>query len=690
MTRRRRQPASIRGLTSGRHRGHSQMTRRRRRLASVLLAAAFAAVGPLGASPAGAQPEARLDLVAQTPRTADGPAEAVVRVTGEASGLTVRARLHQAVATRSELLAGIKAASPVTPAIAEWEVEPGRLGPVGGALSLIVPDPGPEFRAGVYPLVVELLNPGGMAAAALHTHVLMIPDEGAGVGPMPVALVIDLEAPVAHSPDASARIDQDGLSRALAAAEALAQMPEIPVTVEIDPQLFDALGRIGETAAIATLQAAAADNETLLAPWTPLDVAGWVAAGRADVVLDGFARARTALEAVGIEAGAVSRVGPDRPAATAAWLASAVGAAGFVIDGGSSDPAGSESGRARFVAGPEGSRLPAVEADHTLAALLAASGPETSSTGTGADDIDLSAHHFLAELWRMALAGENGPMVILPPSLDGPIVEAILAGIGTESADLLQPLTAGALLEGLSPDRPIEPDEPGGAEAAPMPPGAERRAEVEQRLRAYESFVAPDDSAAAFLRDLVAAAADRRLTEAGRAELLDAVEQQATAGMGGIELLDRGRITITGRAADFPLTLMNGQSLPVTVALELASEEVDFPPGRRQLASLEPGRNEVLIRVEARSSGDSALDVAVATPEGGIVLDRGTARMRSVGRANWGLMILAAAAAGLAGWWARTVRRARRGPGGGAATVAGTETGFGAGPTAASVPRRVP
>ncbi len=689
MTRRRRQPASIRGPASGRHRGHSQMTRCRRQLASVLLAAAVAASGPLGASPAGAQPEVRLDLVAQTPRTADGPAETTVRVTGEASGLTVRARLHQAVATRSELLAGIRAASPVTPTIAEWEVEPGRLGPVGGDLSLIVPDPGPEFRAGVYPLVIKLLNPGGMAAAALHTHILMIPDEGTGVGSMPVALVIDLEAPVAHSPDASARIDQDGLSRALAAAEALAGAPEVPVTVEIDPQLFDALGRIGETAAIATLQAAAAGNETLLAPWTPLDVAGWVAAGRADVVLDGFARARTALEAVGIKAGAVSRVGPDQPAATAAWLASAVGAAGFVIDAGSSDPAGSEGGRARFVAGPGGSRLPAVEADHALAALLAASGPETSSTGIGADD-DLSAHHFLAELWRMALAGENGPMMILPPSLDGPVVEAVLAGISAESAGLLQPLTAGALLEALSPDRPIEPDEPGGAEAAPMPPGAERRIEVEQRLRAYESLVATDDSAAAFLRDLVAAAADRRLTDDGRAELLDAVEQQATAGMGGIELLDRGRITITGRAADFPLTLMNGQSLPVTVALELASEEVDFPQGHRQLASLEPGRNEVLIRVEARSSGDSALDVAVATPEGGIVLDRGTARMRSVGRANWGLMILAAAAAGLAAWWARTVRRARRGPGGGAATVAGTETGLGAGPTAASIPRRVP
>ena len=694
MTRRRRQPASIRGLAAGQPRGHSQMTRRRRQLASVLLAAAFAAVGPLGTSPAGAQPEARLDLVAQTPRTADGPAAAVVRVTGEARGLTVRARLHQAVATRSELLAGIRAAGPVTPTIAEWEVEPGRTGAASSDLSLIVPDPGADFRAGVYPLVIELLNPGGMVADALHTHILMIPDEGTGVEPMPVALAIDLEAPVAHSPDASARIDQDGLSRALAAAEALAQMPEIPVTVEIDPQLFDALGRIGETAAIATLQAAAAGNETLLTPWTPLDVAGWVAAGRADVVLDGFARARIALEAVGIEAGAVSRVGPDRPAATAAWLASAVGAAGFVIDAGSSGPAGSEGGRARFVAGPEGSRLPAVEADHALAELLASSDPgtsgiETSDPGIDPDDVELIVYRFLAELWRMAMAGENGPMVILPPSLDGPVVEAVLAGIGDESAGLLQPLTAGALLEALSPDRPIEPDEPGGAEAAPMPPGAERRAEVEQRLRAYESLI-PDDSAAAFLRDLVAAAADRRLTDDGRAELLDAVEQQATAGMGGIELLDRGRITITGRSADFPLTLMNGQSLPVTVALELASEEVDFPQGRRQLASLEPGRNEVLIQIEARSAGDSALDVVVATPEGGIVLDRGTARMRSVGRANWGLMILAAAAAGLAAWWARTVRRQRRGPGGGAATVAGTETGLGAGPTAASVPRRVP
>ena len=669
------------------------MRRRSRRLASALLAAALAASGPASIDSAQAQPEARIDLVALTPRTADGPAEATVRVTGGDGGWTIRARLHRAVATRSELLTGIRAMSPVTPMIAEWEVDPGRQGAASGDLSLVVPDPGPEFKAGVYPLVVELLGTSGIVADALHTHILMVPDDSAGVEPMPVALVIDLEAPVAYSPDAGTRIDPDGLSRALAAAEALAGWSEIPVTVEIDPQIFDALGQLGETAAIDALQAAASGRETLLAPWAPLDVAGWVAAGRADVVSDGFARARAALEAVGIEPGAVSRVGPDRPAATAAWLASAVGAAGFVIDGGSSDSASSASGRPRFVAGPGSSRLPAVEADPALAALLAVSDPGTSGAGTsnpetGQDDVELRVHQFLAELWRMALAGESGPIVILPPSLDGPVVEAVLDGIGAEGGALLQPVTAGTLLAALSPDQPIKPDDPDGAEAAPAA-GAERRAGVEQRLRAYESLVAPADAAAAFLRDLVAAAADRRLNDAGRAELLDAVEQRAAAGMGGIELMDRGRITITGRSADLPLTLLNGQPLPVTVALELASDEIGFPQGRRQLAPLEPGRNEVLVRIEARTAGDSAVGVTVATPEGGIVLDRGTARMRSVGRTGWGLMILAAAGAGLAAWWARTIRRARRGPGGEAATVAGTGTGLGAGSTAASIPRRV-
>ena len=663
------------------------MRRRSRKLAAVLLAAAVAAAGPVG-GPARAQPEARIDLVALTPRTADGPAEATVRVTGDDGGWTIRARLHRAVATRSELLAGITAMSPVTPMIAEWEVDRRQPGAVGDDLSLVVPDPGPEFRAGVHPLVVELLAPGGTVADALHTHILMVPDDSTGVEPMPVALVIDLEAPVAYSPDAGTRIDPDGLSRALAAAEALAGRAEIPVTVEIDPQIFDALGQLGETAAIDALQAAASGREALLAPWAPLDVAGWVAAGRADVVLDGFARARAALEAVGIEPGAVSRIGPDRPAATAAWLASAVGAAGFVIDSGSSDSTGSASGRTRFVAGPGGSRLPAVEADSALAALLASSGAGTSRPETGEDDLELRVQQFLAELWRMALAGESGPIVILPPSLDGPVVEAVLAGIGAESTALLQPVTTGALLAALSPDQPIKPNDPDGAEAAPAA-GAERRSEVEQRLRAYESLVAPADSAAAFLRDLVAASADRRLDDAGRAELLDAVEQRAAAGMGGIELMDRGRITVTGRSADLPLTLVNGQPLPVTVALELASDEVGFPQGRRQLAPLEPGRNEVRVRIEARSAGDSAVGVTVVTPEGGIVLDRGTARMRTVGRTGWGLMILAAAGAGLAAWWARTIRRARRGPGREAATVADTGTGLGAGSTAASIPRRV-
>ena len=667
--------------------------RGRRRLAAAFAAAAVAAVvvgavgaGPGRGSPAWAQPEARLDFVAQTPRTAAGPATVTVRVIGEAGGLTIRARLQPAVTTRSELLAGLRA-SPGTPAIAEWEAESSRSDAAAGVIPLVIPDPGSGFGSGVHPLDVELLTPAGMVIDVLRAHVLMISDDGTGAEPMPVGIVVDLEVPVVHSPDAGARIDPDGLERALAAAEALAGRPEMPVTVAVDPETFDALGRTGETDALGALQAAAAGHEALLAPWTPLDVAAWLATGRPDVVLDGFARARAALEAVGIKAGAVSRIGPDQAAATAAWLASSVGAAGFVIDGGLPDPARPRPGQPRFVARPGGSRLPIAAADPVLAALLTSSG-----AGTGQDDVELSVHRFLAELWRMALADETGPVVVLPPDLSGPAVEAVLAGLAGDGSGLLQPLTAGALLETLSPDRPIGPDGDGrdGAEAAGMAAANGQRAEAEQHLSAYESLIAPNGASASFLRDLLAASANRNLGADERAGLLDAVKRQAAAGMRDIRLMGRGGVTITGRDGDLPLTLVNSQSLPVTVALELSSEGLDFPEGRRQLVALDPGRNEVLIRIEARSAGESAVGVAVTTPEGGIVLDRGTARVRSAGLAGWGLMVLAAAVAGLAAWWIRTARPRRRAPGGGAATVAGTETGLGEGSKAASVPRRAP
>lgn len=660
--------------------------RGRRRLVVALIFAAVVVGGPGGGTPAWAQSEARLSLVAQTPRTAAGPAAVTVQVTGDASELTIRARLHHAVATRSELLAGLRT-SPMAPPTAEWEVELGQPGAGGPEVSLVVPDPGPGFGSGVHPLEVELLTAGGTVTDVLRTHVLMIPDEGPGVEPMPVGIVVDLAAPVAHSPDAGARIDPAGLERTLAVAEALDHRTEMPVTVAADPEIFDALSRTGETAALASIQAAAAGNETLLAPWTELDVAGWLAAGRADVVLDGFARARAALEAVGIEAGTISRIGPDRAADTAAWLGANVGATGIVIDGALPEQPGTRLAGPRFVTGPGGNRLPVVEADPALAELLASPG-----TGDSQDGTELSVHLFLAELWRMALASEAGPAVVLPSNLSGPAVEAVLGTLAGDESGLLQPASAGALLAMLSPDRPVRPDEtsPAGVETAGPTQAAGPRAEAEQYLSAYESLIAPNLAATPSLRDLLAASANRSLSAADRVGLLEAVKRQAEAGMRDIGLLDRGGVTITGRAGDLPLTLVNGQSLPVTVALEFSSEGLGFPEGRRQLAVLEPGRNEVLIPIEARSGGVSTVGVAVATPEGGVVLDQTTARVRSAGLAGRGLALLGAAAAGLAAWWIRTARRRPRAPGTDAATVAGAETGLGEGSTAASTPRRVP
>lgn len=659
--------------------------RGRQRLAAALLSAAVAVGGGGGGPTAWAQSEARLDIAAQTPRIAASPATVTVRVTGAAGGLTVRARLHQAVTTRSELLAGLRT-GPVTPMMTAWEIELGRPAPDGRDVLLVVPDPGPGFGSGVHPLEVELLTGSRTAIDVLRTYVLMIPDDPARVEPMPVGIVVDLAVPVAHSPDAGARVDPDGLERALAGAEALARQPEMPVTVAADPEIFDALSRTGETAALASMQAAAAGRETLLAPWTELDVARWLAAGRADVVLDGFARARTALEAAGLEAGTVSRIGSDRVAGTAAWLAANVGATGFVIDDALPEPPGTGLSGPRFAAGPGGSRLPVVEADLGLAALLASPG------GGGQDRIKLSVHLFLAELWRMALAGEPGPVVVLPTSLSGPAVEAVLGALAGDESGLLQPAAAGTLLETLSPDRPVRPDEtsPDGIATGGPALTAGPRAEAEQHLSAYESLIAPNLAATSSLRDLLAASANRNLSADEQAGLLEAVKRQAEAGMRGIGLLDRGGVTITGRSGDLPLTLVNGQSLPVTVALEFSSEGFGFPEGRRPIAVLEPGRNEVLIPIEARSGGGATVEVAVAAPEGGVVLDRTTARVRSAGQAGRGLAILAAAAAGLVAWWIRTARRRGRAPGGGAATVTGAENGLGEGSTAASTPRRVP
>ncbi|MFQ5558642.1 MAG: DUF6049 family protein, partial [Acidimicrobiales bacterium] len=273
----------------------------------------------------------------------------------------------------------------------------------------------------------------------------------------------------------------------------------------------------------------------------------------------------------------------------------------------------------------------------------------------------LGAQQALAELLRLSLRSPvSAGVVVDVTDVDLLTLRLFLAGLDTDS-----PLVPVGVSEVLSlpiarqAGRPVlvEID---STTAPDLTAHVDRRAEVETEVEAYAALVAPNDAVIAPLVDLLRASAAADLTGQQRAAYLDEIESRVSDGMRGFEVIDRGRITLTSRRAEVPLTIVNGQAVPVTVALHLAAAKLDFPEGERREIVLTPGVNEVPIVVDTRASGDSAIAVRITTPDDAMELTSSTVRVRSTAISGLGLLISIAALAVLVSWWARSTIARRR------------------------------
>ena len=535
-------------------------------------------------------------------------------------------------------------------------------------------------------------------------------------GPAPsddlaVAVVVDLRLPPAHSPDGGATFDQASLDRVLDIAQVLIDRPDVPLTVSLSPETLDALALIGDDESLSVLLAAVDGRQILVSSWTSIDVDGWIAAGRADVVTDGLDRGHDTLAWAGLEASTVMRSDspPTAPAVTAI-AGPATGVSAFVGE------------MLPWTSGP-----PILAVDAVSPVTLAVD----SSMGTRplvlVDSLLAVALKFLeaelgmrsvhAELLRMAAEDARKAVVVpvaahVEPSLSwqafsimrtapldgdsGPVdtTEVVVTRRGSSwssPAEGIEPTALARLLDLIVADnslRPVTLDEvlaqvpPVGALRVtladpPSDPGdfgmyLARRTQVEQRLQAYESFLGDDALTAEPLRTLLAISAGQHLTTGERAEFLDAVDQQVTQGVTGLDLLGRGPITVTERRADLPVTLVNDRPTPVTVALELTSDGLEVTPGARPVFTLAPGRNDLAVPVEADASGRASIQVTVTTPDpaGTITLAAGSLSVRFADAEGLGLLILVWAAAAVAAWWVHSLRKRSRVVADGGGTVA--------------------
>ena len=677
------------------------------RLARILARAAFAALTVvasawstnLSQAQDGADRDPRafvLDLVAQTPATAEDPAAVTVRIDegDRPVDAVLQARLYPPVASRAELW-DAATGRPATPESSSWIVEsfgPDRPPDEGTSVTVVVPrQPAPEAdsqtglsRPGPRPLHLELTGPDGAVLDTLRTFLLPEAAPGAAGAPaITVAVVVDLRMPPSHRADGGAVLEPETRGRVLELAQVLTARPEQPVTVQVSPETLDALTLIGDATAASLLRASLDGRQLLASLWTSLDLDDWIRAGRSDVVVDGLARGRETLRLLDLEPSPVMRFDGTPSAEAAALVASPPAEiTAFLADRTlATPPAPIEA--VVLLEDATGRHQPLAQADPLLELMLRNRDPE------------LGVQWALAELLRMAAAADEPDAVIVVATAsssrasDWADPEAVARQHlpATDSgalASLLDRLDRHPMLMPASLDAVLAESEPVGTAAdccaatTADPAGFERyltsRAEVETRLGAYESFVGLDgrDPAAAPLRTLLAVSASPALTSAGRIEFLDAVDRQATQRTAGVDFVDRGRITITERSAALPVTVFSSRAEPVTVTVALEAHGIVFPDGARRVLTLQPGRSDLAIPIEVTNSGTVEIRVAITTPDDRrtILLGEGTLTVRRADASGLGLLVTLIAVAALAVWWLRASRRDSRSGRAGSATVA--------------------
>jgi hypothetical protein len=140
-------------------------------------------------------------------------------------------------------------------------------------------------------------------------------------------------------------------------------------------------------------------------------------------------------------------------------------------------------------------------------------------------------------------------------------------------------------------------------------------------------------------------------------------------------------IRLTAGTASVPITVLRNTPYPVTVVVRLTSDKLRFPAAGTQvpgalcrspqvqssadrssfsaLCTLNHSTNAVYVNMQSRASGDFRIDVALTSPQGGLVLANGQLTVRSLSTSAVAIALSVGAGVVLLGWWGRTLWRGK-------------------------------
>jgi hypothetical protein len=499
---------------------------------------------------------------------------------------------------------------------------------------------------GVYPVRVRLRDGEGNSLAVLMTTLLRLPDPDQSVTPALAGLLVDVSRPPpqrARDRRADPAADSSLIRSTTAVVESLVARPTLPATFSVTPDTIERWAADdGAATELGQLrQALEGTGRTLLdATYVDVDAASMVAAGiGAELVVQRDAGHQTLTGLLEAPTAEIWHLEDAIDESVVAVLRS-LEVTGLVLPDGA-------------VAGDPPTPAP-VAFDSPIGPVRAVTTSNDLVVGAAApDDPVLDAHRILARL--ASLPGTEAVVSIDPDLADQQTLELLFDALSF-GISFVQATTIEDLLAGPDPTA-AKPTVPRLDDLGDYP---EALGEARASLASYRSMV-PDqpERTRPFEQTLLVSAA-RDLSPDAATRDARSVTRALDEPFSAIETPSRDTVTLGARDATFPLTVESSLSYPVRVVVELqSSDRVQFPRNRLE-TTLEPGRQEIDLRVKVRTAGDTPVRISVRTPDDRVLLSQSRYTIRSTAVSGVGVLLTIGAAAFLAIWWGRHWHRHRR------------------------------
>ena len=527
-------------------------------------------------------------------------------------------------------------------------------------------------RVGLYPLRVQLLvgDPrDGDVVATAGTIVQRVPAP-ADDSPPPIDLSVVAATP-SPPPDATAA-ETAAAQRALTDAVDLAAALDAPVTLEVPPTLIADLASTPQGA--EQLAQSLSGDELVALPVVQLDVSSAVAAGRADT----FTRLVNAGEEL------LTVAVPTTPSLRSVWMTTEELSAGgaqqlrdlgvrFVIMPAalyrsSVDPVLPETDLFVDAALPDGGTLPILVVDPRASELTPAAATATLATSTATEWSVQTAAEILIDRNRADI-DDPGPaahrsLVLTTPDLSTP--DATLLGALEDlvaTTPSLRFTAASSLIGGTDTQRssgePVTVQLPDTAG-----PSLAGRVELIDRtaltMASAASMLPDDDPRPVTWTNTLDALISTGYSDPDVEAATAALTAEAEALKNAVQLPEPFTFTLAGRGGTIEIRIGNTSDETLAVTVRLESSKIEFPQGDQQVTLHPNDETAVVVPVEARSNGTSAITLTVTTPAGETIAEPVTLTSRVTGFTGLGQLLTGGLILVLLTWWFSHWRAKRR------------------------------